>query len=129
MYMAADWARGKISLLSLQRKTNKAGKISAWMKRRREEGREHLTLEDFGVDYKMQVEKIVAAQTLSRLNEKFFGQWLMLNVPFEAVRFYEPCADQLRLVPREHENCAGLDCPSIRWPCRCGRTTPPFSPT
>ena len=108
LYMAADWARGKISLLSFLRKTNKAGKICAWMKKlRHEEGRDHVSLEDFAVEYNMQAEKIVAAQTLSRFNDKFFGQWLMLNVPFEKpADFYEPLADQLKLVPKEHENYA-----------------------
>ena len=55
----------------------------------------------------MQGEKIVAAETLSRLNDKFFGQWLMLNVPFnEPSDFYSHCADQLKLVPEQHENFA-----------------------
>ena len=81
LYEKAEWAKGKISLLDFLRKTNKDGKVSAWMKKKQEEqGKWYVTLEDFAADYKMQGEKIVAAETLSRLNDKFFGQWLMLNL-------------------------------------------------
>ena len=105
LYEKAEWAKGKISLLDFLRKTNKDGKVSAWMKKKQEEqGKWYMKLEDFAADYKMQGEKIVAAETLSRLKDKFFGQWLMLNVPFrEPSDFYSHCADQLKLVPEQKD--------------------------
>ena len=128
LYMAADWARGKISLLSFLRKTNKAGKICAWMKKlRHEEGRDHVSLEDFAVEYNMQAEKIVAAQTLSRFNDKFFGQWLMLNVPFKSRQTSMsrwPISSSW--FPRSTRTTPWLCCPTtlLRW--QCGIVMPPF---
>ena len=39
-------------------------------------------LEEFGNDCEMHGEKIIAAETVSRLNDKYYGQWLALNHPF-----------------------------------------------
>ena len=50
-------------------------------------------------------EKVVAADMVSRLNDKFYGQWLMLYVPFTdpAWFFQNPAvANELALVPQEH---------------------------
>ena len=44
------------------------------------------TLEDFAASYRMQGEKVVAAETVSKFNDRFFGQWLMLHVPFRSAR-------------------------------------------
>ncbi|CAE7464754.1 unnamed protein product, partial [Symbiodinium sp. CCMP2456] len=57
----------------------------------------------------MQGEKIVAAATLSRLSDRFHGQWLMLHVPFtDPKQFFEGdgLEDKLALVPKEHRNFA-----------------------
>ena len=54
------------------------------------------TLDEFARDYVMRGEKIVAAQTLSRNNNKFYGQWLMLHVPFDrATDFLRDEIDEL----------------------------------
>ena len=41
-----------------------------------------ISLEKFAQEYKMNGEKVVAADMVWRTNDKYFGQWLMLNVPF-----------------------------------------------
>ena len=39
----------------------------------------------------MEGQKLVAAECLSRLNDNFYGQWLMLHVPFKRPEdFFEP---------------------------------------
>ena len=59
------------------------------------------SLEEFARTYKMQAEICVAAETLSRFNDKFYGQWLMLHVPFESrTEFLDKAVDDL--VPRSH---------------------------
>ena len=40
------------------------------------------TLEDFAVRYRAQGEKVVAAECVSRLNDRHYGQWLTLHKPF-----------------------------------------------
>ena len=36
----------------------------------------------FANQYKTRGEKLVAADTLSRMNDRYYGQWLALNIPF-----------------------------------------------
>ena len=40
------------------------------------------SLETFANQYKTQGEKLIAADTLSRFNDRYYGQWLALNVPY-----------------------------------------------
>lgn len=50
-------------------------------------------------------EKVVAADMVSRLNDKFYGQWLMLHVPFTDPEwfFQNPAVtNELALIPKEH---------------------------
>lgn len=55
----------------------------------------------------MQGEKVVAAECLSRLNDVFYGQWLMLHVPFKSPEdFLEPIQEKVVRVPEEHRNFA-----------------------
>ena len=110
LYQKAEWAAGKIPLLDFLRKTNKSGKVIHWLKR--QHGKvlsedEPMTVEDYAAAYKMQGESVLAADMLSRLNDLFYGQWLVLHVPFENITdFYEPIKEQLKLVPKEHHNFA-----------------------
>ncbi|OLP85771.1 hypothetical protein AK812_SmicGene33220, partial [Symbiodinium microadriaticum] len=81
-YMSADWAAGRISLLDFLRKTTAEGRICAWLRRHHVADSRGLSLEEFAARYVVRGEKLVAADMLSRLNDKFYGQWLMLHVPF-----------------------------------------------
>ena len=42
------------------------------------------TLDTFANEYNMRGEKIVAVDTVYRLNDKYFGQWLALHIPFRS---------------------------------------------
>lgn len=110
-HCCARWAAGRISLLDFLRKTGNNGQIHAWLEKKHkqrgpEDGR---SLEAFAREYIMQGEKAVAANMLSRLNDRFYGQWLMLHVPFEdPEEFFKPRAvkEKLKLVPAQHRNFA-----------------------
>eukprot|EP00438_Fugacium_kawagutii_P000653 Skav222305 [mRNA] locus=scaffold1249:3867:8406:+ [translate_table: standard] len=101
------WAAGRISLLDFLRKTGANGEIHAWLEKKYkqrgpDDGR---SLEAFARDYVMYGEKIVAANMLSRLNDRFYGQWLMLHVPFKDPKeFYDGrvVKQKLTLVPEAH---------------------------
>ena len=63
-------------------------------------------IQEFARAYCMAGEKVVAADMVSRLNDKFYGQWLMLHVPFkDPVWFFKNPAvrEQLKLIPEEHK--------------------------
>ena len=106
LYEAAAWARGRISLLDFLRKTNARGDVVDWLRRlHRESADPHVALEDFAVAYRVRGEKIAAAETLSRLNDRFYGQWLVLHVPFRRVTDFVDDA-LLRRAPAEHRYLA-----------------------
>ena len=104
-YEAAAWARGRVSLLDFLRKTNNQGKILAWLKKAHAKAATAASLEDFAAAYKMRGEKLVAADTVSRLNDHFYGQWLILHVPFRRLEDLMDAA-VLDKVPAEHRNFA-----------------------
>ncbi|CAK0887026.1 unnamed protein product [Prorocentrum cordatum] len=60
------------------------------------------SLADFANDYPMNGEKIVAADHVYRLNDKFFGQWLALHVPVSNSMDELLDADVDRLVPKKY---------------------------
>ena len=82
MYMEAAWARGRIPLIDYLRKTTAKGKICNWLKKAHAASESALPLETFAANYAMQGEKVVAAEMLSRLNDRYYGQWMLLWVPF-----------------------------------------------
>ena len=100
-YESSAWARGQIPLLDFLRKTNEAGEIVQWVRKAHAAAGGAEPLEAFARNYQVHGEKIVAAHMLSRLNDKFHGQWLMLHVPFNtASEFFDE--DILRRVPPEY---------------------------
>lgn len=106
-YTQTKWAAGKISLLDFLRKTDDSGNIHAWLKKKHKESKSSKSLGAFAPEYVMAGEKVVAADMLSRYNDRFYGQWLMLNVPFKSPKdFIRPVKSQLALVPAEHRNFA-----------------------
>ena len=107
LYASARWAAGKISLLDYLRKTGESGQILQWLQAKHRESESTRALEQFAAEYKMAGEKLVAADMLSRLNDRFYGQWLMLHVPFKDPQdFVKPLKSKLARVPREHRNFA-----------------------
>ena len=90
-YLRATWARN-LSLLDFLRKTNRQGETSNWFE---------CTLDHFDAQKKCNGEQAVAATVGSRLNDPFYGQWLMLHVPFEAPRQFID-ENMLQLVPYDY---------------------------
>ena len=107
LYMNAEWACNKISLLDFLRKSTGQGTICAWLKKLHTASTNGQSLQQFARNYTMQGEKVVAAECLSRLNDNFYGQWLMLHVPFKRPEdFFEPMQEKLARVPQEHRHFA-----------------------
>ena len=82
LYENCDW-RGNMSLLEFMRKTNKDGQILKHIRKSYAKSDQSKTLEEFAVDFKTFGEKCIAAEMVSMLNDKFYGQWLLLNEPFK----------------------------------------------
>ena len=65
------------------------------------------SLEDFANEFVPNGEKAIAAMTHSRLNDKFYGQWLVLNCPFRALEdFHALAPDVMEKVPERYRNFA-----------------------
>ena len=81
-YQQSAWRSDQMSLLEFLRKSNDAGEIAGWLKDKWQAAGRPLALEEFANRYQMQGEKVVACVMGSRLKDKFYGQWLLLNIPF-----------------------------------------------
>ena len=106
-YLKAEWARGRISLLDFLRKSNAQGDIVNWITKAHEQKNDGSALESFARRYKVRGRKVVAAQVLSWLNDKRFGQWLLLNVPFNDPQEFIDEAT-LAKVPAAHRYLSAL---------------------
>ena len=106
LYENAAWACGQINLLDFLRKTNADGHICAWLKKRHaKQGEPEETLEAFARRYRPQGEKVVAAEMLSRLSDRHYGQRLVLFKPFRRLGDFVNAA-QLAKVPQQHRYLA-----------------------
>lgn len=74
-----------------------------------------MSVEEFANNYERRGEKLVAATTYSMLNDKYYGQWLVLHKPFRALEdFVQQAPEVVERVPAKYLNF-----------CVC--TTPPSS--
>ncbi|HIL57195.1 MAG TPA: hypothetical protein EYG39_04720, partial [Rhodothermales bacterium] len=78
-YMECQWRRDDMSFLEYMRKSTQEGNISGWLKKKHAEhakagGAE--SLEAFANDHRMTGEQIVSVDTVYRLNDKFYKQWV-----------------------------------------------------
>ena len=90
-YQSCTWRGDDMSLLEWLRKTNDRGAILHWLRRHHLASKNDLSLEMFARQYKTTGEKIIAAETVRVSNDKFFGQWLAMNVPFRDLHsFLQP---------------------------------------
>ena len=89
-YTSATWARGQIPLLDFLRKTNRAGQIANWLKKLHAADSQGRSLEHFAREYTCRAEVAVSAEMYSRFNDKFYGQWLVLHVPFLSIDDFAP---------------------------------------
>ncbi len=99
-YERSSWRSDRMTLLEFLRKTNAMGKIHQWLERRHQASGSEQSLDHYANDYRMRGEQIVACHMLSRRNDRYFGQWLVLNVPFRKIsELLQP--DAVALVPEE----------------------------
>ena len=104
-YEMAYWARDRISLLDFLRKTNARGEILAYIKQEYQKQNATESLEDFAAAFPVRGQKLVAADMVSRLNDHWYGQWLVLHVPFRHVEDLMNAAVAAK-VPAAHRNFA-----------------------
>ena len=80
-------ARGGHDAARIPPQEHGRGRIYYWLKMKHEKEDTKPTLAEYASRYRMRGEKIVACHMLSRRNDnKYFGQWLVLNVRFRDVR-------------------------------------------
>ncbi|CAE8592102.1 unnamed protein product, partial [Polarella glacialis] len=98
LYQQCSWRSEDMSMLEFLRKSNNEGGICGWLRELHRKSGSTASLTAFANTYKMQGEKIVACDMVSRMNDKYYGQWLVLHVPFSSVTdFVKP--NVLLLVP------------------------------
>jgi len=90
-YEDSEWRSIDVTLLEYLRKSNKVGRIICYIvdAYRREN---NLTKKDkiddevlasFAQEFETSGEKVIAADMMWRMNDKYYGQWLALNMPFK----------------------------------------------
>ena len=90
-YEQCSWRSDNMTLLDYLRKSNASGDVVAWLQKAHAAADTALDLGEFASVYPTFGEKIIAAETVGIFNDKYFGQWLMLNLPFRAVEdFLDP---------------------------------------
>ena len=80
-----------MSLLEFLRKTNKYGQPMRFIKEayqrkhnlKRSDDVDPLKLHAFTRDYRTRGEKLIAVDTVWRFNDRYYGQWLALHVPYQ----------------------------------------------
>ena len=83
-YEACAWKGANMSLLEFLRKSNAEGEIVQWVQRKwkaAQKAGSAASLEDFARGCACEGEKAVAAGCVSRLRDRFYGQWLALHCP------------------------------------------------
>ena len=104
-YMVSTWRAVDMPLIDYLRKTNKSGEIhQAFRKRYQQMVAEELageapleSLETWANGASLRGDVALAAIYLSRYNDRFYGQWVLMNVPFRSLDdLYRP---ELELVP------------------------------
>jgi hypothetical protein len=86
-YLKCAWRRDDMSLFEFLRKSNSStGAVAGWLKKLWEASSRRLPLEEFANQHVMQGEQVVAAEFLWRLNDQYYGQWCMMNIPFRSLK-------------------------------------------
>lgn len=75
--------------------------------RERSGAQDIVSLEAFANQYHTRGEKLIAAGTYSKFNDKYFGQWLVLHTPFKKLEdFHDKAPDVMEKVPERYRNFA-----------------------
>ena len=94
-YEECIWKGTEMNLLEYLRKANKDNKPLRYIveayKRTLAVGEavDNNALEAFARNYRCRGEKLIAADTVWRLNDRYYGQWMALNVPFDKWEDYQ----------------------------------------
>ena len=67
-------------------------------------------LQEFAREYRVQGEKVVAARTVSWFNDRYYGQWLTLNVPFRKAQHFIDEAMLLKVPTAHHYFAMAIAC-------------------
>lgn len=107
-YENCEWRSDTMSLLEYLRKSTEKGGIAGWLralhKQRAKSGAQQ-SLADFANNYAMRGEQVVALTMFHRMNDKYFGQWAMMNIPFRSLD--EFALPEVRAkVPSKHQHMA-----------------------
>ncbi|CAE7199337.1 pif1 [Symbiodinium natans] len=81
-YETCAWRSEHMSLLEWLQKTNDKGEIVSWVKKAHARHGAGMSLTEFACSCETKGEKVIAAETVRIFNDKYFGQWLALNLPF-----------------------------------------------
>eukprot|EP00971_Amphidinium_carterae_P130373 2582834-Amphidinium_carterae.3 len=90
-YEVSEWRHGDMPLHEFARKCNSKGEIISWMKKmhatylQETEDTEPQSLKEFANSCPMRSEKLVAASMVSRLRDEYYGQWMVLNIPYQSM--------------------------------------------
>ena len=101
-YMEAKWRPDNMPLADFLRKTNDKGELQRFLRRRHkaevQAGLTTQSLEAWAATAPMRGEAVTAAVYLSRYNDKYYGQWVIMNVPFRKLE--DLWFDELNLIPQ-----------------------------
>ncbi|CAE7433851.1 unnamed protein product, partial [Symbiodinium sp. CCMP2592] len=83
-YETCSWRGESMTLLDFLRKSNSVGAILQWVRRKHKatEPAGADSVEEFARSCPARGEKAVAAACVSRLRDRYYGQWLALHCPF-----------------------------------------------
>ena len=84
-YMASGWRKPRMTLLDYLRKAGPNGQIQQRYRRLHQRLKTVVALEDWINMTPPSGEILVAAVLYSRNSDRYFGQWLLLNVPFKTL--------------------------------------------
>ena len=109
-YIDSVWRADGLSFLDFLRKTTDNGDIAQWVKRAYKALPDNsaATLSEFANNTTPRGQIAVAVQYLWRLNDAFYGQWLLMNVPFRSLEEFEFPELAERVPKRYHGFAAAL---------------------
>ena len=112
-YLDSAWRKNDLNFLDFLRKTKDDGNIAPWVKQAYKALRENspdrtATLSEFANKTPARGQLAVAVQYLWRLNDAFYGQWLLMNVPSRNLRELNFPEIQKRVPQRHHGFAAAL---------------------
>ena len=113
-YMESEWRRNDMNLLQFLRKTNAQGTINKWLRQKHQrlaqQGDEQ-DLQSYANSFVMNGEQVVACHMNSTQNDRYYGQWLVLHVPFCSMDEFALARNVADLVPEQFQYLArALQC-------------------